>query len=176
MIKILRDAQAFFDADIVRRAVQQARIRRERGGLREPGRIPITGDLAPRLITRARAAIKTQTVEYKDGDTVLEGYLAYDDALKGKLPAVLIVHEWTGVGPYVKNRAQQLAGLGYVAFAIDIYGKGIRPADTNEAAKQATIYRADRQLMRRRALAGLEQVKKYPFVDPDKIEIGRAHV
>jgi dienelactone hydrolase len=117
----------------------------------------------------ARAAIKTQTVEYKDGNTVLEGFLAYDDALKGKLPAVLIVHEWTGVGPYVKKRAEQLAGLGYVAFAIDIYGKGIRPADTNEAAKQAAIYRGDRQLMRRRALAGLEQVKKYPFVDPDKI-------
>jgi dienelactone hydrolase len=117
----------------------------------------------------ARAAIKTQTVEYKDGNTVLEGYLAYDDALKGKLPAVLIVHEWTGVGSYVKNRAEQLATLGYVAFAIDIYGKGIRPADTTEAAKQAAIYRADRQLMRRRALAGLEQVKKYPFVDPGKI-------
>jgi dienelactone hydrolase len=117
----------------------------------------------------AQAAIKTQTVEYKDGNTVLEGYLAYDDAIKGKLPAVLIVHEWTGIGPYVKNRAEQLAALGYVAFAIDIYGKGIRPANTDEAAKQAAIYRADRQLMRRRAIAGLEQVKKYPFVDPDKI-------
>jgi dienelactone hydrolase len=117
----------------------------------------------------AQAAIKTQTVEYKDGNTVFEGYLAYDNAIKGKLPAVLIVHEWTGIGPYVKNRAEQLAALGYVAFAIDIYGKGIRPANTDEAAKQAAIYRADRQLMRRRAIAGLEQVKKYPFVDPDKI-------
>ena len=117
----------------------------------------------------ANAAIKTQIVEYKDGDTVLEGFLAYDTSLKGKLPVVLIVHEWTGIGPYVKNRAEQLAALGYVAFAIDIYGKGIRPADTTEAAKQAAIYRGDRQLMRRRALAGLEQVKKYPFVDHDKI-------
>ena len=117
----------------------------------------------------ALAAIKIQTVEYKDGDTVLEGFLAYDDALKGKLPVVLIVHEWTGIGPYVKNRAEQLAALGYVAFAIDIYGKGVRPADTTEAAKQAAIYRGDRQLMRRRAIAGLEQVKKYPFVDPGKI-------
>jgi dienelactone hydrolase len=117
----------------------------------------------------ARAAIKTQTVEYKDGDTILEGYLAYDDSIKGKMPAVLIVHEWTGIGPYVKKRAEQLAGLGYAAFAIDIYGKGVRPANTDEAAKQAGIYRSDRPLMRRRALAGLEQVKKYSFVDPDKI-------
>ena len=115
------------------------------------------------------AAIKTQTVEYKEGETVLEGYLAYDDAIKGKMPAVLIVHEWTGIGPYVKKRAEQLAGLGYAAFAIDIYGKGIRPANTEEAAKQAAIYRGDRQLMRRRAFAGLEQVKKYPFVDTEKI-------
>ena len=105
----------------------------------------------------ARAAVKTQTVEYKDGDTVLEGYLAYDDALKGKLPAVLIVHEWTGVGPYVKSRAEQLAALGYVAFAIDIYGKGVRPANTDEAAKQAAIYRADRQLMRRRRWQALSR-------------------
>jgi dienelactone hydrolase len=117
----------------------------------------------------AQATIKTQTVEYRDGNTVLEGYLAYDDALKGKVPAVLIVHEWTGVGPYVKKRAEQIAGLGYVAFAVDIYGKGIRPADANEAAKQAAIYRSDRQLMRRRALAGLEEVKKFSFVDPDRI-------
>jgi dienelactone hydrolase len=117
----------------------------------------------------ARAAIKTQTVEYKDGETVLEGYLVYDNDIKWKMPAVLIVHEWTGIGPYVKSRAEQLAAMGYAAFAIDIYGKGIRPANSAEASKQASIYRGDRQLMRRRALAGLEQVKKYPFVDSDKI-------
>ncbi len=117
----------------------------------------------------AQAAVQTRTVEYKDGVTVLEGYLAYDDSIKGKMPAVLIVHEWTGIGPYVKNRAEQVAGLGYAAFAIDIYGKGIRPADANEAAKQAAIYRGDRQLMRRCALAGLEEVKKFPFVDAGRI-------
>ena len=117
----------------------------------------------------AQAAIKTQVVEYKDGNTVLEGYLAYDDAINGKMPAVLIVHEWTGIGTYVKNRAEQIAGFGYAAFAIDIYGKGVRPANTEEASKQATIYRSDRQLMRRRALAGLTQVKTYPFVDANKI-------
>jgi dienelactone hydrolase len=117
----------------------------------------------------AKAAVITKTVEYKDGDTVLEGYLAYDDTLKGKVPAVLIVHEWTGIGSYVKGRAEQIAGLGYVAFAVDIYGKGIRPADSNEAAKQAAIYRGDRQLMRRRALAGLEEAKKLPFVDASRI-------
>jgi dienelactone hydrolase len=117
----------------------------------------------------AQAAVKTQTIEYKDANTVLEGYLAYDDTLKGKMPTVLIVHEWTGLGPYVKRRAQELAGLGYVAFGVDIYGKGIRPANPQDAAKEAAIYRNDRQLMRRRALAGLAEVKQLPFVDPNSI-------
>lgn len=117
----------------------------------------------------SEAAVKTKTVEYNDGNTVLEGYLAYDDAIEGKRPAVLIVHEWTGIGNYIKQRAEQIAGLGYAAFAIDIYGKGIRPADSNEAAKQAGIYRSDRQLMRSRTLAGLEEAKKFPFVDQKRI-------
>jgi len=117
----------------------------------------------------AAGAIKTQTVEYRDGNTVLEGYLAYDDAVKVKMPAVLIVHEWTGIGEYVKKRAEQIAVLGYVAFAVDIYGKGVRPANTDEAGKQAGIYRKDRQLMRRRAIAGLEKVMEFSFVDANRI-------
>lgn len=120
---------------------------------------------------KASAGIHTETVEYKDGDTVLEGYLAYDDAVKGTIPGVLIVHEWTGIGPYVKRRAEEIAGLGYVGFAIDIYGKGVRPKDAKEAAVQAGIYRADRQLMRRRAQAGLEKIKQYAFVDPQRIAV-----
>ena len=113
--------------------------------------------------------MQTKTIEYKDGDTVLEGYLAYDDAVKGKMPVVLIVHEWTGLGPYVKKRAEQIAQLGYAAFAIDIYGKGIRPDNPQDAGKQAAIYRSDRQLMRRRAIAGLEEAKKFSFVDDGRI-------
>jgi dienelactone hydrolase len=117
----------------------------------------------------AEAAMHTQTVEYKQGDTVLEGYLAYDDSIKGKVPGVLIVHEWTGIGPYVKKRCEQIASLGYVGFAIDIYGKGVRPKDSKEAAAQAGIYRADRLLMRERAKAGLQELKKMNFVDPKRI-------
>ncbi|MDD5729785.1 MAG: dienelactone hydrolase family protein [Candidatus Omnitrophica bacterium] len=117
----------------------------------------------------ANRGIHTKTVEYKQGDTALEGYLAYDDSIKGKVPAVLIVHEWTGPGPYVKRRAEQIASLGYVGFAVDIYGKGVRPKDSKEASYQAGIYRADRQLMRERIKAALEEIKKYKFVDPERI-------
>ena len=117
----------------------------------------------------AYAAIRTETVEYKHGDVMLEGYLVYNDSFKDKVPGVLIVHEWTGIGPYVKRRAQEIAALGYVAYCIDIYGKGIRPKDAKEAAEQASIYRSDRQLMRERAKAGLEELRKCKFVDPKRI-------
>jgi dienelactone hydrolase len=117
----------------------------------------------------ASAVIKTETVEYMQGDAVLEGYLAYDDSFTGKRPGVMVVHEWMGLNDYAKNRAEQLASLGYVAFAADIYGKGIRPKDAKEAGEQASIYRADRGLMRARALAGLEELKKCPLTDTLKI-------
>ena len=106
--------------------------------------------------TSAFAKVQTQVFEYKHGNTVLQGYLAYDDAIKGQRPGVMVVHEWTGLGSYVKKRSEQLASLGYVAFAIDMYGKGIRPTNPTDAATQATIYKSNRQLMRDRATAGLK--------------------
>ena len=111
------------------------------------------------------AAIHTETVEYRQGDAVLEGFLAYDDALTGPRPGVVVFHAWTGLGDYVKMRCKQLAELGYVAFGADIYGKGIRPSTPEEASKQATIYRSDRALMRARAQAGLDQLLSYDRVD-----------
>lgn len=116
-----------------------------------------------------RAAVYTETVEYKQGDTVLEGFLAYDDARAGKLPGVLVVHEWTGLGPYVKSRAEELARLGYVAFGADIYGKGVRPASGPDAAAVAGKFKADRTLLRARVLAALDQLRSNPRVDPARL-------
>lgn len=117
----------------------------------------------------AEAAVKTKVIEYKQGDTVLEGYLAWDNAKTGVRPGVLVVHEWTGLGPYVKKRAEMLAKLGYVAFAADIYGKGARPATPADAAKVAAIYKDDRPLMRARARAGLEVLKSQKQVDQKRL-------
>src|SRR4051794_19009484 len=83
----------------------------------------------------AIAATKTQTVDYKEGDTQLSGYLAYDDAVQGKRPGVIVVHEWYGLNDYAKKRAEQIAALGYVAFAADIYGKGVLAKDAKEAGE-----------------------------------------
>ncbi len=116
-----------------------------------------------------QAKIVTQTVEYKQGDTTLEGYLAYDDSISGKRPGVLIVHQWLGLTGYEKHRAEQLAQLGYVAFCADIYGKGIHPKDTDEAGALAGKYKTDRALLRARVNAGLDVLEKNELVDPKRI-------
>lgn len=113
----------------------------------------------------ALAAIVTEAVDYDHDGVPLEGFLAYDDAVSGKRPGVLVVHEWTGLNDYAKSRCRQLAEMGYVAFAVDMYGKGIRPQTREEAAAQATIYRSDRDLMRRRVTAGLNVLLKNDLCD-----------
>src|ERR1035441_812926 len=93
---------------------------------------PILTVLALACAGTVRAAIHTETVEYKQGGTTLEGFVAYDDAIKGKRPGVLVVHQWLGLTDYEKKRAEMLAQLGYVAFCADIYGKGVRPQTRSE--------------------------------------------
>ena len=117
----------------------------------------------------ARAEVVGKDVEYTQDKTVLQGYLAYDDSLKGKRPGVLVVHEWTGLGPYVKRRCEQLAKQGYVAFGADIYGKGVRPATHEEAGKVSGMYRKDRALMRARVKAGLDELRKNELADSSRI-------
>ena len=120
-------------------------------------------------VAPAQALIKTKIVEYRDGDVVLQGYAAWEDGFKDKRPGVIVVHEWWGHGPYARRRAEQLAKLGYTAFAVDMYGKGVYAKDHDEAGKLAGAFFADRKAMRARALAGLEQLKKLPFVDVAKL-------
>ena len=129
--------------------------------------LPLAAALA--LAPMASAAIKTEVVEYKDGDQVCEGYLAYDDAATGKRPGILVVHEWMGLGDYAKRRAREVAALGYVAFAADIYGKGIRAKSVQEAGQLAGRYKGDLPLLRSRARAALDTLAKSPRVDQGKL-------
>lgn len=119
-------------------------------------------------VSTTLAQIRGEVIEYKQGNAVLEGYMAYDDSIKGKRPGVLVVHDWLGVGPYVRARAQQLASLGYIAFAPDIYGKNIRPVDSKEAAKISSEFQNDRLLLRLRANAGFDILRNHPMADSDK--------
>ncbi|MFA6243137.1 MAG: dienelactone hydrolase family protein [Candidatus Hydrogenedentales bacterium] len=117
----------------------------------------------------AFAAIKTESVEYKDGDTVLEGYVAYDDASTAKRPGILVVHAWWGLGNQSKNTATRLAELGYVGFAVDMYGKGVLATAREDAMKLSGPFRDDRALMRGRVKAALDTLRKNPLVDTTKL-------
>jgi dienelactone hydrolase len=119
----------------------------------------------------AAAKVKTVVVEYKQGDVVLQGYLSYDESLTGKRPAVLVVHDWMGVSDDTKMRAEMLAGLGYVALTADIYGKGVRPKNAQEAQAEAGKYYKDRALWRARAKAGLDFLASRPEADPERLAV-----
>ncbi|HEX3856549.1 MAG TPA: dienelactone hydrolase family protein [Verrucomicrobiae bacterium] len=118
---------------------------------------------------KTQAAIHTETVDYKQGDTTLEGFLAYNDSISGKRPGILVVHQWFGLTDYEKRRATQLAQLGYVAFCADIYGKDARPKNVQEAGAEAGKFKSDRQLLRARVNAGLDVLEKNPLVDTKRV-------
>jgi dienelactone hydrolase len=117
----------------------------------------------------AQAGVRSKVVEYSQGGAALEGYLAWNDAVTGKRPGVLVVHQWMGLTDYEKMRADQLARLGYVAFAADVYGKDTRPKDRAEAGALAGKFRSDRALLRERVAAGLAVLRANPLVDPARM-------
>ena len=122
--------------------------------------------LSPPTLT---AEIKTETIPYKVGDTECRGYLAYDDSIEGKRPGVLVVHEWWGLNDYAKQRTEELAKLGYVAFAADIYGEGKTTEHPADAGKMAGEVRANVDQWRKRAQAALEVLKAQPQCDTEKL-------
>jgi dienelactone hydrolase len=122
------------------------------------------------------AKIVTEKIEYRDGDAVLEGFLAYDDSVKpeDRRPGVLVCHEWWGGGgsnAYAQSRAEQLAGLGYVAFALDMYGKGRNTDDPKQAGAWAGEVFADAEAMRRRAALGLKVLAEHERVDRERLAV-----
>lgn len=125
--------------------------------------------LASLCANLADAAIKTEPVEYQQGGVTLEGALVYNDAVKGQRPGVLVVHQWKGLTDYEKKRAAMLAELGYAAFCVDIYGRGIRPATAQDAGAEAGKYKRNRPLLRDRVNAGLETFRKQAVVDPKHV-------
>ena len=120
-------------------------------------------------VTQLAAQIETRTVEYQDGDLALEGFVAWNADLTADAPAVLVVHQWMGLTDYERQRCRQLAELGYVAMALDIYGRDNRPTDTRQAGQTAGQFKSDRALFRKRLNLGLEQLLKQPHVDKNKV-------
>jgi dienelactone hydrolase len=122
----------------------------------------------------AAAEVRTQVIEYKHGELVLEGLLAWDDARateKAPQPGVIVCPEWWGNNDYVRGRAKQLAELGYVALAIDVYGKGKLTTEVAQASKWAGELYGSLEVLRGRAQAGLEQLTKQPQVDKSRLAV-----
>jgi dienelactone hydrolase len=119
--------------------------------------------------TEVQAKLMTKTVEYQQNGTGCKGFLAYDDALKGKRPGIVVVPEWWGLNDFARKKAEQLAGLGYVALAADMYGNGTVTRDPKEAARLAGELRGHKPLLRARAQAALKALAANPLVDPQRL-------
>src|SRR6202011_2284607 len=122
------------------------------------------------LLTQVQATVVTKTISYRQGDTELRGYLAYDDSLTGdkKAPGVLVFPEWWGVSDFVKGRTEALAKLGYVAFAADMYGDGQTTTDPKKAKELAGAV-AGKPSMGERAQAAYDQLIKTGLIDESKM-------
>ncbi len=113
--------------------------------------------------------LKEENITYTGDSVTMNGFVVYDENIKGVRPAVLVVHEWWGLNDYAKMRARELAKLGYIAMALDMYGEG-KQADNPELAGQlATPFYADPQMAKRRFDAALEKLKSYGQADQNKV-------
>lgn len=115
------------------------------------------------------AEIRTETVHYKAGDTDLVGYLAWDDSVEGPAPGVLVIHEWWGLNDYAKKRTREVAALGYVAFALDMYGEGQNTEDPQQSGRWASDIRRDAAKAKERLAAGLDVLRNHELVDKNRV-------
>lgn len=114
-------------------------------------------------------AIQKQLIEYTHGDTVLEGYMAWDDSISGTRPCVLIAHAWAGRDHFVEQKAEALAAQGYVGFALDMYGKGKRGYSVAENSALMTPLVQDRALLQTRMALGLAAARQQELVAADQV-------
>ncbi|HID48009.1 MAG TPA: dienelactone hydrolase family protein [Chromatiales bacterium] len=117
----------------------------------------------------ASAEVVGREVDYRAGGAAFKGYLAWDDALRGKRPGVLVVHEWWGHNAYARKRARMLAGLGYVALAVDMYGEGRQASHPGDASKFSSAVMNDLPAAEARFLAAYRLLQRQPQVDPGRI-------
>lgn len=117
----------------------------------------------------AQAKLVEETIPYEHDGIHLAGHLVYDDVFEGKRPGVLVFHEWRGLDDNAKRSASRLASMGYVAFAADMYGRGVLAPSNQEAAALAKPFKEDRDLMRRRAHAAYVALREHALVEPEKI-------
>lgn len=117
----------------------------------------------------ASAQVVTEAVDYQVDGKTFSGHLAYDDAIQGKRPGILVVHEWWGLNPYARKQAERLAAEGYVAFAVDMYGKGVLAETPDEAGKLMNATLADMAQLEKRFHAARQVLEKRPELAADAL-------
>ena len=122
------------------------------------------------LFSISSAQVKTELITYRDGDVELEGYLAYDKMLKSVRGGVLLVHNTNGRDKFIQERADELAKIGYVVFALDLYGKGVIPKDEEEEQELTAQFLGEtRQKLRERTRLGLGILSQQSKVDANRL-------
>jgi dienelactone hydrolase len=119
----------------------------------------------------ATTTVKSKTVDYAEGNDKFSGHFVVPTIAKGKLPGVLLIHNWMGISDETKKQAERMAKLGMAVFAVDVYGKGIRPKEAKEAMPLAAKYKGDRSLFRKRLLRGLAVLREQPGVDGNRMMV-----
>ncbi len=113
--------------------------------------------------------LKEELVHYKADGITMNGYVVYDNSVKGARPAILVVHEWWGLNDYTKMRARELAELGYIAMAVDVFGDGRIAADPKEAQDLTMPFYKDPMMAKTRLDAAIKEIKEFKQTDPENI-------
>ncbi len=146
-------------------------VTEEPHSMKTPPSLALTLSLLSLLVlpTALQAGIHTKTVDYRDGEAELRGYLVWDDSSEEKRPGIVVVHEWWGLNEYARKRAEMLASMGYAAFAVDMYGKDQVTQHAEEARGWMKQITANVDTWQRRALLGLNLLRDEPMVDTERM-------
>src|SRR5262245_24321515 len=121
------------------------------------------------VVANARAAIKEEPVTYSDGEATMKGFVVYDDAVTGKRPGIILVHEWWGITPHIHNEARKFAQQGYTAFIADMFGDGKTADNPKDAGALLSSVMKDPKAMESRFNAAKDQLAKQTSVNPERI-------
>ena len=123
------------------------------------------------MTTSDTPSLGAELLDYTDGETVFEAFVVHDAARGGRRPCVLLGHDWSGPNGSMRAITEKIAGLGYVGFALDLYGKGVRGDELGDNAALMNPLLEDRRLLRQRLLAGYQAAASHASVDPERIVI-----
>lgn len=117
----------------------------------------------------ALAEVRTEVVDYQVDGEPFRGMIAYDDAIEGPRPGVIVVHEWWGHNEYQRERAKALAALGYTSFAIDMYGVGKQGSNPDEAGALMGAVMSDPAALEKRFNTALKLLREHPRTQPSRV-------